>query len=275
MKKNVLFFLVLFCSSEIFACDCDPVNATLEFYESEYVFKGVAEKIYAQDSLTYTVDFKVYKHYKQNSKNPKKLTFKLSNMRSSEMMITSCDWSVNEGQAWLIFAKKNSSGDLKFSGMCSNSRILDKRSLSEGEEEMLVKTNDFKLDNYIIFKERGFTYTRPKTNIDSIIKEAKIRDYEKSYVGLNLYIDSKGNLIDVISRKNLHRVLDFTCRLTKEVTNANEKPLSLFEKDAIALMLKVKKWEIKKHKKTDVAVSYVRHIILTYDKEKKKWSYEL
>ena len=92
--KTFLFYIAILFSLEIFACDCDIINPTLDFYESNYVFKGVVDsKIYSQDSLTYIISFKVLKHYKQNDENPEQISFTLKSESQYTGQWTSCDWS--------------------------------------------------------------------------------------------------------------------------------------------------------------------------------------
>jgi len=64
---------------------------------------------------------------------------------------------------------------------------------------------------------------------------------------LNVSIDSNGNLKSVTRQKELIRKKDSIFNLTTEIRDANKKPITEFEKDAIELVIQIKKWEIKKH----------------------------
>lgn len=272
-KNNLIILFII--PLKVAACDCDILNPTLEFYESDFVFKGVVKsKMYSEDSLTYEISFKVLRHFKLNDKKPNSVDFKLKSESDYTGMWTSCDWSIYKNQTWLVYARKNDSGVLEFSGICSNSRNLDKRPLSSKQIDALVAANDFKLSEYVFFNELNFNNTLSVTNIDSIIKKGKIKKYKNSFTSLKLHIDSDGNLLDVIPPKNLKQVIDKTNGLARKVINTNKKPLSLFEKDAVELFLKVKKWEVKKHKKTNVPVNYIKHISIQYNTKSNEWSYE-
>jgi len=88
-------------------------------------------------------------------------------------------------------------------------------------------------------------------------------------------LTSNGNLKSITRQKELLTKKDSIFNLTTEIGDANRKPITEFEKDAIELISKVKKWEIKKHLKTGVKVPYLRHIWVDYDLKSNKWSYEL
>ena len=273
--RAIYFYAIILFSFKIYACTCFTSNTTLEFYESEYVFKGfVGSKKYAKDFLTYEVTFKILEHFKENVSNPKKISFKLKSESVYTGTWTSCDWSVHKDQTWLVFAKKDDSGNLTFSGICSNSRLLDKRPLSDWDKETLKKANQFKLENYIYSNELNFSFTETIINLDSIIKVENVKDYKKSFAWLKLLIDSEGNLIDIIHPNNLKQIKDKTNGLTREVENTNKTALSEFEKDAIRLLSEIKKWRIKKHIKTNTPVSYIQHISIEFDKKSHSWHFE-
>ncbi|WP_282043873.1 hypothetical protein [Winogradskyella flava] len=273
---KALLYIFIFTSLEIFACDCDILNPTMEFYESEYVFKGIAkEKVYSQDSLTYRVTFKILNHYKQNGSEPKSLSFTLRAESQFTGEWTLCDWSIYKNQTWLVYAHKNSSDGLVFSGICSNSRVLDRVPLSQREAEVLKEANNFELNKYIYKNELSFNHTSPKIDLDDFTaKTDTLKDYKKSFIRLILYIDSQGNLLDIIPRYNLKQEIDKINGLTKKIINIKKNALSPLEKDAIALLSKNKKWGIKKHKKTNIAVNYLKDISITYDAKSNKWNYE-
>lgn len=275
MRIFLFFYITFFFPLKVIACDCDILNPTLEFYESSYVFKGVVNsKVYSQDSLTYTIKFDILKHYKLNDKNPEYLSFKLKSESQYTGEWTSCDWSVYKNQKWLIYAKKNELDEITFSGMCSNSKRINRLPITKKQEEALNKANDFKLDDYVYFDESNFNYTGPITNIDSIIQKGEIKNYVKTFAWLKIHINKKGDIIDIISPKNLKQVRDKSFNLTKEIINTREKSLTLFEKDAIDLLFKVEKWEVKKHKNTNKPVSYIKHISIEFDTSSNKWKYE-
>lgn len=194
MRKIVLSITFTLSVISAFACDCDTPKPALEFYASEYVFEGdVISKIYDSDSLFYTVTFAVLKHYKKGDR-PKtlKFTFKAEAKYTGEY--NSCDWSVNNGEKWLVYAQywKDT---LTFWFHCSNSKPLGERKIYPQEQRVLDNGNAFNINHYIYNEyEVGFNYTRPISNIDSIFKSAAIKDYKKNIVWLDVYIDQNGNL---------------------------------------------------------------------------------
>ncbi|MCX7549889.1 hypothetical protein OS191_03410 [Xanthomarina sp. F2636L] len=168
----------------------------MEFYTAEYVFEGKAvSKIYASDSLTYTITFDISKHYK-NGDNLKTLEFTLKSEGKYTGVFTSCDWNVKKNENWLIYAHFRND-KLTFGFHCTNSRSIDKRTISEKEQRVLDNGDSFKLEKYIYFVEKDFNYPQPITNTDSILKLGKIKNYEKPHSFLRLLIDKNGNLIYV------------------------------------------------------------------------------
>jgi len=275
MKKIQLFFLFLFLSiNKGFYCDCNQIKPALEFYASKYVFEGtIISKVYAKDNLTYTVIFEVSKHYK-NGDSPKKLEFTLFAEERYTGFCTSCDWHANMDEKWLVYASLYK-GKLGFNGMCSNSKILRSRTVNQKEQKVLNNGNSFKIDNYIYQNETGFNYTKPLTNIDSIMSLGYVKEYENPYMWLNLFIDKNGDLKAVSKHSNLRREIDSIFSLTTEFKIEGIKPLTEFEIDAIELVKQIKKWEIKQYMRTKILVLYIRHLSIKFDKKKKKWSYEL
>lgn len=274
MKKQILTFLLLFLIGKTFACSCDIPKPILEFKSAEFVFEGkVISKIYAKDSLTYNVIFEISKHYKDGVK-PKTMEFTLRSEGKYTGVLTSCDWNVNKGEKWLIYVYYRDE-KLTFSYYCSNSKHLDRRTITKNEQKVLDNGNSFKLENYIYQNEPEFNYTKPISNIDSILKIAKIKEYERPYTWLKLFIDKKGNLNYVTTGANYQLKTDSIFNLPTEFKIILRKPITKFEKEAIELVKKITKWEIKRHKKTNIPVPYIRHLTIQFDKVKKKWKYEL
>lgn len=272
MKKIILILLIL-KSINSFACSCDLPHPALEFYSSKYVFEGVVSlKEYAKDSLTYKITFDVIKHYKNGDK-PKRMVFTLSAEEKYTGVWTSCDWSACEYQKWLVYAHYYK-GKLTFAYYCSNSRPIDNVRISEREQKILDNGNDLVLEEYIYNNEYSFNHTKPISDINSIFKKGKIKNYNRPFTWLEVYINKKGKLKSVYRVRDLITVKDKIFDLDKNIKIKLRKPLTEFEKDAIKLVKKIKKWETKKHKKTNIPVSYRKHISVEYDNEKKLWKYE-
>lgn len=274
MKKVILTLFASLISVLSFACDCIGINPILEFYSSEYVFEGkIISKVYAKDSLTYKVTFDISKHYKKGD-SPKTLDFDITTEGKYTGLWDSCEWSADKNENWLVYAYLDE-GKLAFSGMCSNSKVINNRPINSTEQKILDNGNSFKLEDYIFENEYGFNYCVNITDIKSILEKGKIKDYKNSTTILNLSIDSNGNLKSVNRQSELIRKKHTIFNLTTEVEYSNREPLTEFEKDAIELIRQVEKWEIKKHEKTGVNVPYIRHIWVYYDEKTTKWSYDL
>lgn len=273
MKKQILTILTLLISALTIACTCDQITPIIEFYSSEYVFEGkIISKIYAKDSLTYRITFDISKHYK-NGDFPKTLEFDLL-AYGEDSGGASCDWSAKKNQNWLVYAHRYKD-NFAFSPVCSNSKVIDNEPIELREQKVLDNGNSFKIENYIFEHEIGFNYCKNITNIEPIMANGKVRDYKSPITLLNVFIDSDGNLKSITRQRELLRKKDSVFNLILEIGDANKRPITAFEKDAIELISQVKRWEIKKHEKTGINVPYIRHIWLLYDLKTNKWSYEL
>lgn len=272
--KKIILILLLLTTLKGFSCDCDDVNPILEFYSSEYVFEGkIISKVYTKDSLTYKVTFEVLKHYKKGN-SPKTLEFELRAEEKYTGQWTSCDWHAEKDQNWLVYAY-NYKGKLHFSGMCSNSKIIDYRPIGSREQKMLDNGNSFNIEDYIFENESGFNYCENVSDLNPVLAKGKIKNHKTQTTLLNIFVDSNGNLKSVIRYRELLTKKDSIFNLITEIADANRKPITEFEADAIELVSQVKKWEIKKHKKTGINVPYIRHIWISYNLKTNKWSYEL
>ncbi len=269
---GLLFFLLL--SAKAVACDCELYNEALEFYSSEYVFEGkIISKVYAKDSLTYTVTFDITKHYKKGA-TPKTLAFKVSSEGEYRGYWTSCDWSANLGERWLVYAYTHNN-TLYFNGMCSNSRRIDRRQISQREQTLLNNGNAFRINDYIYEHENEFNNCKNRTDIDPILAAAKTNNYKSQTASIYVLVDTKGDLQSVYVRSRLRRKWDSRFNLISAITESDKTPLTEFESAALELIKQVKKWEIKSHQGTGISVSYLRHIWVHYDAISRRWSYEL
>lgn len=273
--KKIFLLIMLVIYFKGMACDCETPRVAIEFYEAEFVFTGkIISKKYNKNNLTYTITFQINKHYKSNTSNPKLLNFTLKSDNNPNLEITSCDWNVNKGEVWLVYARRYEN-ELLFDKYCSNSMRLRNGTIPKGYQKILNNGNSFKIDNYIYEFENSFNFTRPLTNIDSIFKLEKGKNYDKAYAGLDLLIDKKGDLISISPSNQVYRVIDPVFGLVKDFEIEKNIILTEFQKDAINLMLKIKKWEIKRHEKTKIPVSYFKHLNVEYDKSEMLWKYDL
>lgn len=273
MRKILGIILFLF-TSELYACSCPDINPAIEFYESEYVFEGeIISKVYSKDSLTYKITFKINRHFKKGD-SPKMLEFELKSEGEFTGVFTSCDWSAYLGQVWIVYANKYKE-KLRFSGICSNSKPRDFENLGKYEQNVLKNGNLLDIKDYVWSHNRSFSWTKPKTKIDSILKLGKIKQYSKPYTWLKLYISEKGKLISVTTDRNIMLTRDSIFGFDKDVKIIQRKPLTDFEKDAIELIKKVENWGVMRYAKTQEPVRQLKHLTIEYDNSLKKWKYEL
>jgi hypothetical protein len=174
MKKTIFLVVLIFSFFKTNACSCDIPKPILEFESAEYVFEGkVISKIYAKDSLTYTVTFDITKHYK-NSDYLKTLEFKFKSEEKYTGEWTSCNWNVNKNENWLVYAYYWKD-KLTFGYYCSNSKPIGERIISEKEQKILNNGNEFEIDKYTFTNLDGhFTDAKPKINLDSILRNEVI-----------------------------------------------------------------------------------------------------
>ena len=270
-KKKILLLTLLLISIKSFSCDCMETKPALEFISSKYVFSGtIISKKYAADSLTYKITFQISNHYKK-SDIPNKLEFTLNSEGMYTGRWTSCDWNANLYEQWLVYAYEYK-GKLLFSGICSNSKPLGRVGLEE--QKMLDNADLFKIDDFVFRYEQDFNYTKPITNFDSIISSGKIMKYN-NYVSFDLLINKKGKLKSINRPEILRDETDSIFNLGIYNRDRKFKPKTEFEKEALRLVKRLKKWEIKKHKRTGVAVRYIKYISISFDLKKNKWRYQL
>ena len=209
----VFFLLPLYAS----ACMCDPPPVALEFLKSKYIFYGtVIDKQYSADSLTYTVTFKIDKHFKKNKKNPETLSFKLTAEGEFTGQYTSCDFHVDKGENWLVYANQYN-GELTFSFYCSNSSPYS--SLDDVSQEKLeILENGHKIDlNKIIFtifasrvlRLEDYSPPKPTLSLDTLLARIDKKHYENidesHFENFVINVDSKGKVkITAVHRKLKH-----------------------------------------------------------------------
>ena len=206
MMKFFIYIMFVFFTLPVLSCDCEVSNSAIEFYNAKYVFEGtITSKAYAQDFQNYTITFYISKHYK-NGATPKALSFVLNSEEEYTDQSTSCDWSVNLNEKWLVYAHLGKDGILRFSGICSNSKRIDLNPISENEQNKLNHGNTFKIEDYIYYQENGFTNVNPIVDIDSIFREAKARCANpRRRTSRCRRVPRCGNSVCHCSRKILHR----------------------------------------------------------------------
>lgn len=271
-----LIITLFFFSLKSLAIDCEKPSFILEFYEAECVFEGIiTSEMETVDELNYVVTFDIKKHYKKSS-NPKSLQFTLKLKNTYNESDSCVDRPIRLGEKWLVYAYKDENHELKFNFYCSNTKpIFTKDSISEEEQRILDNGNEFSLEKYTYEFQDNFTKTNPKEEIENALKEAKIKNYKKTVTKLIIKIDKEGVLESVTNEENYSVIVDGNFNLIKSFKVASEKQLFDFDSEAIAIVKKIKKWEIKYHKKTKIPVAYIKSIIFQYDRKTNAWSYEL
>jgi len=282
MKKQILTLLILlFVYVKAIACSCDIPKPILEFYASKHVFKGIiTNKTISKDSATYTVKFKVLANYKKD-KIPKEISFTFDYQKKG--MWDSCYKEAYLNQEWLVFAH-GKGRKLYFGIICSNSQVIRERGIDPRLQKVLDHGNEFKLDNYIYDLDytvnNEFNSTKPITNLDTIFKDAKAIKSDKPFGLFALYINKKGELVSVFNFFDWHKSsedfkIDPNFGLMTEFNVKSKRPITEFEIYATELLKKVKSWELKRSKVTQIAVDYMAYISVDFDEKTSKWTYEL
>ncbi|SDK78110.1 hypothetical protein SAMN04488034_101443 [Salinimicrobium catena] len=266
MKTGITFLIFFFATFKSFACSCDTPKIAVEFYQAKYVFKGeVIDKIYSSDSLTYTVTFEVSKHFK-NGDNPGTLKFELISEGEITGNITSCDWNVQAGETWLIYAKEGSDNSLYFGYYCSNSKPLDYKAINQKEQKILHNGNDLDLTAY----RYQFFKAVPVTNTDSILEKYKKRKFDPSgFAPIWVDVDDNGDLetANLAPRKEpTYEVVDTIFNMN-QFKNDFEEPRTNFEKTALEIAGKIKKWEKYYFLDLKESVKYRSYLKFTVDKD--------
>jgi len=208
MKRFLLLFLLFPLHS--FACSCDQLPVALEFLTAKYVFWGsVIGKEYAKDFRTYTVTLRVNKHFKENKQNPQVLTFTEEAEGSITGHYTSCDFSVNKGENWLVYAY-DYNGKLTFSYYCSNSKpygtLADVRKqeleILEAGNKINVHRIVFERNSSNVGYSKEYQRPEPKVPLDTLLAQLDSKDYESlddsHFENFIISINSKGKITKVL-----------------------------------------------------------------------------
>lgn len=253
MKNTIFLVVFIFSFFKANACSCDIPKPIIEFQSVEYVFEGkVISKVYAKDSLTYTVTFDIKRHYKK-SDYPKTLEFKFKSEGKYTGEWTSCDWNINKNEKWLVYAY-NWKDKLTFGYYCSNSKPIGERNISESEQKVLNYANDFEIDKYTFTNLDGhFTNAKPKVDLDSILRSYRDKnygsDYDKNRVDIVVDIDKDGKLISANLTSIEHmtvennEIIDSIYNLNKPKNVEIRKAKTNFEKDILKVVKNLKVWE--------------------------------
>ena len=267
MKFFIAFVLILVASSKIKACDCNPPKEILEFYSAEYVFYGeIISKDYPKDSLTYTLTFRVDKHYK-NGEQPKFLRFTHPSEGRYIGVFTSCDEHQNVGEKWLVFAKTYQNR-LVFSSMCSNSRSY----LTKEMIELLKTANEFKLGSHFFNYDFSnlFTYEKPSYNLDSALKKVNSKKFKPDQgVAIMLDIDTNSNILKRNIYDNPFTRIDKSTKwgLYQVINEKPNRLLNDFEKRMLKFSKKIKNWPVTYFKPTNEKVNTRKYLTFRIDKK--------
>lgn len=253
MKKTIFLTIFLFSFLKTNACSCDIPKPIVEFVSSEFVFEGtVISKVYEEDSLTYTITFSITKHYKK-SDYPKTLEFKFKSEEKYTGEWTSCDWSINKNEKWLVYAYYWKD-KLTFGYHCSNSKRIGKTAISQSEQKALNNAGNFEIDNYTFINSEGhFTDAKPRVDLDSILRKYRYKNYGEEYnenrADIVVDIDKNGNLIsaNLTSKEHViienNEIIDSIYNLSKPKNVEIRKASTDFEKDILKVVRDLNFWE--------------------------------
>lgn len=267
-KKYLLVFLFIFCAKITSACYCNMPNLNLEFHSSKYVFYGeIISKTYPKDSLTYTFTFKIERHFKDGN-HPKTLTFTWpSEARYRHEGFSDCDYDVNIGNKLLVFAQEKN-GKLNFSLTCSNS-TLD--GLTIERMNTLLHAKQFNILNYHFnFDYTLFNNTVPLTNVDSLVKPFRNREFEKTEGVIIMFdVDTNGNVTksNFWETNNIELNKPDSAISIFDIKNKEyRQPKNDFEVNVLAIAKQIKKWEVMRFKNSNESVNSRQYISFSLDK---------
>lgn len=118
MKVLLLFIAVLYCSNT-FACDCAVIGLIDRFESADFVATAEIKKVTPDtlDTDYHNIEIKINEIFKGS---------KVSKLKISSVLNSSCAFYTPENSKWLIFAYKDSDNDLLF-GACSGAIQLDRK----------------------------------------------------------------------------------------------------------------------------------------------------
>jgi hypothetical protein len=275
MKKTYFLLIVFFIFLKSYSCDCNKKSFIEDFTTSEYVFEGiVTSKIYSKDFLNYTITFSIYKHYKI-SDYPKKISFTFPAEFKYTHYLTSCDFHVNLKEKWLVYAKKSYNGKLYFDINCSDSQRLLNKPLNILYKRRLEFGNTLKIDDFLYQNDFKTNYYSSISSLDSIFIKGNKKEYKDKMVLFSLLIDTNGKLKFVGDSRKVIAIYDSIFKFQKGIKIDSTFEPTEFQKDAINLINKVEKWDVRKHPFSNIPLSYLQYIWIEYDYKNKKWTYEL
>lgn len=267
MKFLLVLALILTTSLKIRACDCNPPKQILEFYGAKYVFEGeIISKDYAKDSLTYTLTFKVDKHYK-NGEQPNLVKFTKQSEGRYIGVITSCDEDFDVGERWLVFAKTYQNR-LVFGSMCSNSR----RYVTKETIDLLKTANEFKLGSHFYNYDFSnlFSYEKPSYNLDSALKKVNTKKFKPNQeVIIMLDIDTNSNILkrNIYDNSFIRQDKSTKWGLFQFLNEKPNRPTNDFEKRMLKFSKKIKNWPITYFKPTNEKVNTRKYLAFRIDKK--------
>ena len=264
MRTRLFFIIFISTTIKSFACSCETPKPAIEFYESTYVFEGeVIDKVYASDSLTNIITFEISKHYKVGD-YPKQLKFQLNSEEEVTGLYSSCYWTAEKGEKWLVYAKEID-GELKFHFYCSNSKPLERLKIYPTEQKVLNNGNNLDLTNYR-YNHSG----DPISSIDSLQKLYEKYKFDPSNFAF-IWVDvnengrlERANLVPRNERK--FEIIDTIFDMNK-FKNEPQKPRTKFEEIAVEIANKIKTWEKYYILDLKIPVKYRSGILIEVNKD--------
>ena len=156
--KKILQITFLLFSIQAFACDCDPLNITEKYTQSDFVANVTILKIYPnqENEQGYRADIKINELFKGK---PLKSIYVYG--RSDNGIGSSCDIHIPANTKLIAYARKNDSGKFGI-GMCSGIMYLDysaiyKKKTSKNKKELKRQIRE--LEILKIFKSKNIKFT--------------------------------------------------------------------------------------------------------------------
>lgn len=244
MIRLLLIFIFL-APFSAFSCDADPPPVALEYLKAKHVFWGQAtSKVYAEDSLTYTVTFTIAKHFKQGKSLPKVLAYAFTSGGEITGRYSSCDYGVELGQKWLVYTYEHD-GRLTFGYFGSNSKpveFLDAIPKQEFDILQMGHSIDYRqiiFDGSALRNPTYIEYTGPlpKVKLDSLLSQIDFKKYklteEFHFENFIARVDSLGNITELFipdrgaipKQQNMYDTYSFRWPPLKELNTLENKLL--------------------------------------------------
>ncbi|MCH2194454.1 hypothetical protein [Kordia sp.] len=210
--KKILQITFLLFSIQAFACDCDPLNITEKYTQSDFVANVTILKIYPnqENEQGYRADIKINELFKGK---PLKSIYVYG--RSDNGIGSSCDIHIPANTKLIAYARKNDSGKFGI-GMCSGIMYLDysaiyKKKTSKNKKELKRQIRE--LEILKIFKSKNIKFTdkinyREKAKLHQELKKFNGIELEKNFGIYEIIFESNLSIRNVIEISGFKNSID-------------------------------------------------------------------